>query len=145
MTERRVKIETERPSMAEKTSRAAQISRAVVQLMHEYTGRGPVRARTTLNTNVAAVVMHQTMTRGEQNLVDAGQRDAVITMRRTYHDAMRNKVGQTVADILGRHVVAVLSDIDVERDVAVVFFVLEPVAETGVAVTAEEPGDLEQA
>ena len=36
---------------------AAQISKGIVKLISTYTGRGPTKARTTLNTNFATVLL----------------------------------------------------------------------------------------
>lgn len=124
-----------------RTSRAADISRAIVQLMHRYTGRGPTKARTTVNTNIVAVVLGETMTRGELNLVDLGQREAVLNMRRRYHDAIRAEARELVEAIIGRRVISTMADIDLDADLAVIFFVLEPQPETGLAITADA-GDI---
>ena len=52
---------------------AARISTGMVQLMSRFTGRGPTKARTSVNTNLVVVVFEQTLTKGELNLVRAGQ------------------------------------------------------------------------
>ena len=132
----------EEPAQATKTrvlknSRAAEISRGIVQLMHRYTGRGPTKARTTLNTNIAAVVLGETLSRGELNLVDSNQGDAVLAMRRTYHSAIQSEARSLVEEITGRSVVSAMADIDLEADLAVFFFNFEPEPETGVVETAE--------
>lgn len=118
-------------------SMAADLSRGVVKMISRYTGRGPTRARATVNTNVILVVMEDTLTKGEQNLVAAGEGDAVRSMRRTYQDAMRAEATEMVEAVTGRTVISSLSDIDVERNVAVEAFVLEPRPDTGVAATGE--------
>jgi uncharacterized protein YbcI len=122
---------------AAKHSEAAAISRGIVQLMHGYTGRGPTKARTTVNTNLVAVVLGETLTRGEANLVQSGQRDAVLSMRRTYHDAIRAEASELVEEIMGRTVTSTLADIDLEADVAALLFILEAQPESGLAETAE--------
>lgn len=118
-------------------SRAAAISRGIVGLISRYTGRGPTKARTTVNTNVVLVVLEDTLTKGEQNLVAAGQLDAVKMMRRTYHSAMRDEAIALVEGILDRKVKAALADIDPDADVVVETFVLERIPETGLTETAE--------
>lgn len=112
-------------------STAATISDQMVRLVAQYTGRGPTRARTTLNTNLAVVTFQDTLTRGEQQLVAAGQRDAVLLTRRTFHDVMRPDAVRTVQNLLDRRVVACLADIDPEANVACLVFVLEPWPESG--------------
>jgi uncharacterized protein YbcI len=68
---------------------AARISTGMVQLMSRFTGRGPTKARTTVNTNLVAVVFEQTLTKGELNLVRAGQGRGVAGQRRIFQRLMR--------------------------------------------------------
>ena len=49
------------------------ISNAIVGLLREYTGRGPTKARTTLRDNLVVVLLEQTLTKGEQVLVEKGR------------------------------------------------------------------------
>ncbi len=118
-------------------SAAAEISTGMVQLTSRYTGRGPTRARTTVNTNLVVVVLEDTLTKAEHNLVAAEQSDAVTQMRRTFREMMRDEAVDLVEQATGRRVAAFLSDIDPESNVAAEVFVLEPVPESGRAFTAE--------
>jgi uncharacterized protein YbcI len=118
-------------------STAATISDQMVRLVAQYTGRGPTRARTTLNTNIAVVTFQDTLTRGEQQLVAAGQRDAVLLTRRTFHDVMRPDAIRTVQKLLDRRVVSCLADIDPDANVACIVFVFEPWPESGRVDVAE--------
>ena len=129
----------EGPEMEERVARsvAGDIANQRVGLMSRYTGRGPTRVSATVNTNLIAVVMHDTLTKGEQNLVAAGQVDSVLDMRRKFHEMMRDEATGVVEGLTSRHVRAVLADIDPERNVAGLLFILERVPETGVAATAE--------
>ena len=52
---------------------AAEISRAIVQLMARSAGRGPTKARTTLDAGHALVVVEDALTTGERGLVAAGE------------------------------------------------------------------------
>ena len=58
---------------------AAAISRAVVRALATTTGRGPTKAKTTLGENAVFVVLQDTLTRGELNLVQAGETDTMST------------------------------------------------------------------
>lgn len=60
------------------------ISNAIVGLMREYTGRGPMKARTTLRDNLVVVLLEQTLTKGEQVLVAKGRGENVLTLRHEY-------------------------------------------------------------
>ena len=50
------------------------ISTATVQLLHEYTGRGPTKAKTLISDDVVAVLLADTLTRGERKLVESGSK-----------------------------------------------------------------------
>jgi uncharacterized protein YbcI len=65
------------------------ISNAVVGVLREYTGRGLTKARTTIRDNVVLVMLEQTLTKGEQVLVDKGRGHRVLALRREYQEAMR--------------------------------------------------------
>jgi len=69
----------------------AQISRAIVRLVSEYTGRGPTRARTTINGPLVACLLEDTLTKGERMLVADGQSNAVLRTRESYQRAMGPK------------------------------------------------------
>lgn len=69
-------------------STTAQISNKIVQLMREYTGRGPTRARTYLNEAVVVCIVQDTLTKGEQALVDGGEVRSVLNLRRQYQSLM---------------------------------------------------------
>ena len=55
---------------------ALAISTAVVRALASTTGRGPTRAKTTLGENAVFVVLQDTLTRGERNLVQAGEAES---------------------------------------------------------------------
>ena len=54
--------ENDRPTAA---SISSAISRAVVALLGEYTGRGPTKARTYINEDLIVVVLYDTLTTEE--------------------------------------------------------------------------------
>ena len=114
---------------------AADISRQMVQLLSRYTGRGPTRARTTLNKNVAVTVFHHALTKAELNLTAAGQTEAVHHMRRTFQSLMREQAIEAVEQTTGRVVLAHLSDIDPDANIAAEVFIFEPEPEDGIAGT----------
>ena len=105
---------------------AQAISHSVVRLMHEYTGRGPTQAHTTINDESIIVVLRDTLLKAEHSLVRDGQRDAVTGMRRRFQETMREELVAVVEQHTGRTVDAFLSDNSVEPDVAVEIFLLTP-------------------
>src|SRR5215212_10274064 len=107
-------------------SMAAAISNAVVRLMGEYTGRGPTRARTHISGDLVAVVLQDTLTKGERSLVRDGEESLVLSTRKAYQSTMREDLTAAIEEITGRPVIAFLSDNHIEPDVAIEAFVLAP-------------------
>lgn len=103
----------------------AAISQAVVGLLREYTGRGPVSSRTTIRDNVVLVLLEQTLTKGEQSLVKQGRADKVIEIRHEFQEAMREETMAKVGEITGRQVIAMLSANHVNPDLGAEIFVLD--------------------
>jgi uncharacterized protein YbcI len=106
---------------------SAMISTATVQLLHEYTGRGPTKAKTILNEDLVTVLLADTLTKGERTLVEAGNSDRVLALRRDYQVAMREDLVAVVEKQLDRKVIAFMSENHIDPDLAVETFVLEPV------------------
>jgi uncharacterized protein YbcI len=101
------------------------ISTAIVRLMRDYTGRGPMKARTTIRDNVVLVMLEQTLTKGEQVLVKKGRTENVLALRREYQEAMRDESSEKIAELTGRSVVAMMSANHVAPDLAAEIYVLD--------------------
>ncbi len=109
-------------------SPAMRISNMTVRVLHEYTGRGPTKARTTISGDVVVVILQDTLLKAERTLVDAGEGEFVRAIRRRFQSAMRQDLVQGVEEVLERRVVAFMSDNHVDPDIAAEMFVLEPQA-----------------
>ena len=107
-------------------SKAAAISNMIVRTMSEYTGRGPTKARTNISDDVVTVVVGDTLTKGERSLVSDGLGELVLQMRKAFQGTMRHDLITGVEQILGRRVVAFLSDNHLEPDLGVEVFLLAP-------------------
>jgi uncharacterized protein YbcI len=105
------------------------ISTGAVKLVNEYTGRGPTKAHTIINRDSVAIVLQDTLTKGERSLVAAGQGPDVLAMRRSFQEVMREELVALVESHVHRKVIAFLSDNHFNPDVAVEFFLLEPTAD----------------
>jgi uncharacterized protein YbcI len=103
----------------------AAISNTTVRLMREYTGRGPTKARTTIRDNVVLVMLEQTLTKGEQVLVEKDRGENVLALRHEYQEAMREEISAKVAQLTGRNVVAMMSANHIAPDLAAEIFVLD--------------------
>jgi uncharacterized protein YbcI len=105
---------------------SAAISEAVVGLLAENTGRGPTKARTTLDRDLVVVVLQNSLTPGERFLADNNRIEQVLDMRRAYQEAMRSDCIAAVEELTGRTVAAFMSANHVEPDVAAEVFILTP-------------------
>ena len=110
----------------ESQSSSAKIATSAVQLLHEYTGRGPTKAKTTINESVVTILLADTLTTGERTLVDNGHADRVLQVRYDYQNAMRDDLVGLVERELERKVIAFMSQNHIDPDLAVEVFVLAP-------------------
>jgi uncharacterized protein YbcI len=114
------------------------ISNAIVRCMREYTGRGPMKARTTIRDNVVVVMLEQTLTKGEQVLVKKGRDENVLALRHEYQEAMREESSEKVAELTGRKVIAMMSANHLDPDLAAEIYVLDGAPRYGPAPRDEE-------
>ncbi|MFZ1925844.1 MAG: Na-translocating system protein MpsC family protein [Solirubrobacteraceae bacterium] len=124
-----------------KGSISAAISSAVVQLMREYTGRGPTKARTYIDEDLITVVLQDTLTMGERSLVRDGETDLVLTSRKAFQRTMSTQMIAAIERHSGRSVFAFLSDNHIDPDIAVETFVLAPIIDS-VIDGEESNGDM---
>jgi uncharacterized protein YbcI len=106
------------------------ISDAIVRLFAVRTGHGATRAWTTLGENLIVCVLQNVLSKGEQSLVQHGERDAVLTTRSAYQEMIEGDAVSAVEEISGRSVSAFMSANHLEPDLAVEIFVLEPLADS---------------
>jgi uncharacterized protein YbcI len=118
-------------------SMGAAISRHVVRLVAEYTGRGPTKARTTIRDNVVLCMTEDNMTKAERRLVYEGEDELVVTIRRKFQTTMRDDLVAGIEVLTGRTVVSFLSDHNAETDHAAEVFVLDGPPELSDAFPAE--------
>jgi uncharacterized protein YbcI len=103
----------------------ARISNGIVHLLAEYTGRGPTRARTTIDGTLVVCLLEDALSKGERTLVALGKQDAVLQIRHTFQDAMEADAISLVSELTGRSVVAFMSTNHADPDYAVEIFVLD--------------------
>jgi uncharacterized protein YbcI len=116
----------ERTPRAEGGAILAAITREIVRLHAAHYGKGPTRARSYLNGDALFCLMQDTLTPAERTLVERGKGEAVHTMRRAFQDAMAGEFTALVEEHTGRRVRAFMSQVNLEPDVDVEIFVLEP-------------------
>jgi uncharacterized protein YbcI len=104
----------------------AEISRAVVRLLAESTGRGPTQSRTTIDRDLIVVVLQNTLTPGERYPAANGRSGQVLDMRAAYQEAMSSACISAIEELTHRTVAAFMSANHIEPDVAAEIFILEP-------------------
>ena len=107
------------------TSIHARISNGIGHLLAEYTGRGPTRARTTIDGTLVVCLLEDALSKGERMLVSLGKQDAVLQIRHTFQDAMEADAIALVSEVTGRQVVAFMSTNHADPDYAAEIFVLD--------------------
>jgi uncharacterized protein YbcI len=107
-------------------STAGEISRRSVQLLRQYTGRGPTKARTVINHDSVMILLGDTLTTGERSLAEHGKADYVVDTRHQFQHIMRDDLVQVVEEAMGRKVIAFMSDNHIDPDYAAEVFVLDP-------------------
>jgi uncharacterized protein YbcI len=105
---------------------AASISDAMANLLSRHTGRGATTSWTTFGRDLIVCVMADALTKGEQWLVQSGKGEAVLHIRRAYHESMAEEAIGLVEELSGRRVTAFMSNNHVDPDIAVEIFVLQP-------------------
>ena len=102
------------------------LSNAVVQIVRDYTGRGPTQARAVVRDNLVVVLMQETLLKAEHSLINDDKGRLVVEMRRSFQQTMRAELSAAVERITERKVIAFMSDSHLEPDYSVEVFVLEP-------------------
>ena len=116
----------------------AKISTGLVQLHSRYYGKGPTKAKTYLVNDTVICILRGGFTTVERTLIDDGNVDAVYEIRRSFQKAMEQQFKTVVEGAMERSVIAYMSQIHHDPDLAVELFVLEPSTENVVALHESE-------
>jgi uncharacterized protein YbcI len=104
----------------------AAVTRGIVQLHSQYFGKGPTHARTDrIGDDGLVCVLRDTLTSVELTLMQRGQAEQVLALRRAFQDAMAKEFIRVVEDATGRKVAAFLSQAHLDPDIAAEMFFLE--------------------
>jgi uncharacterized protein YbcI len=107
---------------------AIAIGNAITKLHREHYGRGATTTRTVFQRDHVVAFMEDIYTPVERTLIDAGEEDAVKSTRQVFQMAMRQRFSDAVEEITGRKVVAFMSQVHFDPDLAAEIFVLESTA-----------------
>lgn len=102
----------------------------MVSLHRRFYGKGPTQAKTYVVNDTVICLLEGGFTTVERTLIDEQDVDAVLQVRRSFQRAMEQHFTEVVEEALGRRVVAYMSQIHADPDLAVELFVLEPEAGT---------------
>jgi len=128
---------TDGPSRHDQGRLAAAISTAVVNVFSEHTGRGPTRARTTIDGTTVVVILQDTMTKAEHSLVEAGKHAEVLQLRRSFQETMRDDLVAVVEQQTASRVNAFMSANHIAPDTAAEIFLLDSKVTTASASPSE--------
>jgi uncharacterized protein YbcI len=117
---------------------ASAISTGLVQLHRQYYGKGPTKAKTYFVNDTVICLLEGGFTTVERTLIDDGQSDAVYEIRRSFQKAMETQFTEVVQNATDRKVIAYMSQIHENPDIAVELFVLEPGTERLISEHEEE-------
>jgi uncharacterized protein YbcI len=107
----------------------ARISTGLVQLHSRYYGKGPTKAKTHMVNDTIVSILQGGFTTVERTLIEQGKVDTVHAMRRSFQSAMEEQFRGVVEEATGRKVIAYMSQVHTDPDLAVEIFMLEPSGE----------------
>lgn len=114
----------------------AEISTKLVQLHTRYYGKGPTGAKTYQIDDTVICVLQNGFTTAERTLIREGDSQAVLAVRYSFQKAMEDQFTAVVENATGREVIAYMSQIHVDPDVAVELFIMAP---DGAGPSSAEP------
>jgi uncharacterized protein YbcI len=120
---------TEHEAPSERGAVRSAIANAIVRLHAEHYGRGPTRARTHIAEDVVVVILEDVLTPAERTLTRAGKGAQVKATRAAFAEALHDEFVGAVEIATGRRVRAFLSETNVDPEVGVSVFLLEPFAD----------------
>jgi uncharacterized protein YbcI len=103
----------------------AEISNMVVAVYADYLGRGPTKARTYASDGVVTCLLEDTLTRAEQSLIQSGRESAVLEVRNSLQETMREELVKAMEKLTELRVKAMISGTQLDPDVTTQVFVLD--------------------
>src|SRR5918998_5799016 len=110
-------------------STLAEISAGLVQLHRRFYGKGPTKAKTYAVNDTVLCMLKGGFTTVERTLIDDDRSEDVERIRRSFQRAMKERFTGLVEDATGRRVIAYMSQVHTNPDMAVEIFVLEAEAD----------------
>ena len=112
--------------------------RRIVSLTREHYGRGPIKTKTYILDNLIVCVLSDGFTAIERTMMDGGEAERVLEIRRDFQRMMKNRYSQMIEELTGRKVLAFLSQVHVEPDLTIQMFLMDgPLAGFGALELAD--------
>jgi uncharacterized protein YbcI len=115
----------------------AAIGRGLTELHTKFYGQSPTKTRTYILNDTVVCLLEGGFTTVERTLIDDGNVEAVHEIRRSFQTTMERPFKEVVEGATHRKVIAYMSQIHTNPDIAVELFVLEP-QETEVSAEHQE-------
>ena len=103
----------------------AEITNRIVAFMREHYGRGPIKAKTYVLDNLIVCVLSDGFTAIEKTMVEGGEPERVLEMRRDFQRMMRVRYSEMIEQQTGRKVLAFLSQTHVDPDLTIEMFLVD--------------------
>jgi uncharacterized protein YbcI len=110
----------------DRSRQAVAVGNAITRMHREHYGRGATTTRTIYQRNHVVAFLEDIYTPVERTLIDAGNQQTVKDTRQAFQMAMGPAFAAAVEEITGRKVIAFMSQVHFEPDMAAEIFVLEP-------------------
>jgi uncharacterized protein YbcI len=114
---------------SEQARQAQAVGNAITRLHRERYGRGATTTRTVFQRNHIVAFLEDIYTPLERTLIDADDWEQVKATRQSFQMAMRPEFIKAVEEITGRTVIAFMSQVHLDPDLAAEIFVLTPEAD----------------
>jgi uncharacterized protein YbcI len=111
---------------SEHARQAKAVGNAIARLHREHYGRGATTVRTVINRNFVVSFLEDIYTPVERTLIESGSQETVKETRQVFQMAMGPAFSAAVEEIMGRKVIAFMSQVHFAPDMAAEVFVLEP-------------------
>lgn len=109
----------------EHSGHLAAISREIVVLLKDLTGRGPTKAKTYIHDDCVVLLLREGHTRSEETMFQAGGSRGVAQARVDISETIRGPLIEVIERHTGRKVVGFMSSSQQEPDLLSFVFVLD--------------------
>jgi uncharacterized protein YbcI len=110
---------------SERARQSIAMGNAITRLHRERYGRGATTTRTVYQRDYVVVFLEDIYTPLERTLIDADDFEQVKVTRQSFQMAMGPQFSEAITEITGRKVIAFMSQVHLDPDMAAEIFVLE--------------------